>query len=113
MGVALAACALPVSWLRADLFQDGLQEREGAQDVLAGERPRSRRTAGRECLLDRAVLLGVLQIEPVDRMVARRPHRRPRERPARALRHLLDERQVGDAIRSEEDTSELQSRQYL
>ena len=51
-----------------------------------------------ERLLDRAVLLGVLDVQPVDRVVARRPHGRPGERPARALRELLDERQVGDAV---------------
>src|SRR5579864_6227780 len=92
------APALPVARLCADLLEDRLEEHERREHVLARERPRAGRAAGHQGLLDRAVLLGVLQIEPVERMVVRRPHRRPRERAAGALRELLDERQVGDAI---------------
>src|SRR5262245_26964035 len=71
---------------------------ERRHDVLARERPRPRRAPGRERLLDRTVLLRVLQVQTVERVVARRPDRGPRERAARALRELLDEWEVCGAV---------------
>src|SRR5690348_2562436 len=65
--------ALPVARLRADLLEDRLEEDERRQHVLAGERARAGGAACGERLLDRAMLLRVLQVEPVDRVVARRP----------------------------------------
>src|SRR5689334_23905553 len=82
----------------ADLLEDRLEEGERAEDVVARERPRTLGAAGRERLPDRAVLLGVLRVEAVDRVVARRPDRGAREGAASALRELLDERQAGDAV---------------
>src|SRR3989442_8137782 len=95
---ARGAAALPVARLRADLLEDRLEQRERREHVLARERTRTRGATGGERLLDRTVLLRVLEVQPVERMVARRPDRGPREGPPRTLRHLLDERQVGDAV---------------
>src|SRR3954451_12959776 len=92
------APALPVARLRADLLEDRLEEHERRQDVLAGERPCAGGATRDERLLDRPVLLRILDVETVERMVARRPDGRARKRAARALRELLDERQVGDAV---------------
>src|SRR5690349_9275978 len=92
------AAPLPVARLCADLLEDRLEQVERGEDVLARELARPRRAAGSERLLDRAMLLGVLEVEAVERVVARRPHGRAGEVPARALRKLLDERQVGDAV---------------
>src|ERR1700686_438997 len=66
--------------------------------MVTRERPRALGAARRERLADRAVLLGVLRVEAVDRVVSRRPDGRPGEGAARALRELLDERQVGYAV---------------
>src|SRR5579863_3916611 len=55
----------------ADLFEDRLEHDERREDVLAGELARTRGAPGRERLPDRAVLLGVLRVEAVDRVVAR------------------------------------------
>src|SRR5712691_2076807 len=90
--------ALPVSRLRTDLCEDRLEQLERGEHVLARERPCAGRTPRHQGLLDRAVLLGVLQVETVDRVIARSPNGGPRERAARALRELLDERKVGDAV---------------
>src|SRR5207248_1374749 len=82
----------------ADLLEDRLEHREGGEDVLVGDRAGAGRAARGERLPDRAVLLGVPRIETVDRVVAGRPDGGAGEGAARALRELLDERQVGDAI---------------
>src|SRR5262249_15032910 len=78
----------------AHLLEDRLEERERAEDVVARERSGAFRAAGREGLTDRAMLLGVLRVEAVGRVVSRRPDGRAREGATRALRELLDERQV-------------------
>src|SRR5437764_919953 len=92
------APALPVARLRADLLEDRLEQHEGREDVLARERARPGGAARDERLLDRPMLFGVPHVEPVERVVARCPHGRAREGTARALRELLDERQIGDAV---------------
>src|SRR5579864_6117676 len=71
---------------------------EGREDVLARELARARRAAGRDRLLDRPMLLGVLRVQPVDRVVAGRPDGRPGERPPCALRELLDQRECGHPV---------------
>src|SRR5262249_51835741 len=62
---------------------------ERREHMLARERACALAAARRERLADRAVLLGVLRVEAVDRMVARRPDGRAGEGAARALRELL------------------------
>src|SRR5581483_10915107 len=95
---ARSATPLPVARLRTDLLEDRLEQRERREHVLARELPRAGGAARHQRLLDRPLLLGVLEVEPVERVVARRPDRRARERTTRALRQLLDERQVGGAV---------------
>src|SRR5262249_48464971 len=81
-----------------DLLQARLQPGERGEHVLAREHPRALDATGRERVLDRLVLPLVQQVQLVDRLVARRPDRRARERAPRALRDLLDVRQLGDAV---------------
>ena len=66
--------------------------------MVARERPGTLAAPGREGLADRAVLLGVLCVETVERMVARGPDSRAGEGAARALRELLDKGQFGHAV---------------
>ena len=68
----------------ADLLEDRLEQVERREDVLAGERAGAVGAARGERLPDRAMLLGVLRVQPVDRVVARRPDRGP-ENVRRAL----------------------------
>src|SRR5437588_11626522 len=74
------SATLPVARLRAHLFEDRLEQDERREDVLARERPRTPGTPRHQGLLDRAMLLGVFHIEAVERVVTRRPYRRPPER---------------------------------
>src|SRR3712207_7620698 len=67
---------------------------------------RSRRRQGRQLLAPRADLLRRELAQPAPR----RPDLRPARRAARPDRH---QRRRHPAVRSEEHTSELQSRQYL
>src|SRR5205807_1570586 len=78
--------------------EDRLQQLERREDVLAGYRLRRVGASRREGGLDRPVLALVERVQLVDGLVPRRPDGRAGERPPRALRHLLDERQPRDAI---------------
>src|SRR5438132_7117579 len=81
-----------------DLLEDRLEQVERGEHVLARQHAGAFFTAHGERVLDRLVLALVLKVELVDRLVTRRPDRRPGERATRTLCHLLDVRQIGDAV---------------
>src|SRR5439155_1547607 len=81
-----------------DLLENRLEQVERGEHVLARQHAGAFFTAHGERVLDRLVLALVLKVELVDRLVTRRPDRRPGERATRTLCHLLDVRQIGDAV---------------
>ena len=97
-GALGARRALPVARLRADLLEDRLEQvNDESTCSRASARAPAALPATSACLIARCCS-AFFDVEPVERMVAGRPHRGPGERPPRALRQLLDERQAGDAI---------------
>src|SRR3954452_16629059 len=96
--LAARADRVPVARLLPDVLEDRVEQLERVHHVLVRQRPRPLGAARLERLADRAMLEDVPLLQIVQNLVARRPHGRPGEGPARRLRHLLDERRVGGPI---------------